>query len=63
MNCDIGNARVQILDELGSCVHIIKNFNWFRDDRIGKELVVDQSGTGNVNNLILNITQYLILIF
>jgi len=51
------------LDELGSCVHIIKNFNWFRDDRIGKELVVDQSGTGNVNNFKLNIAQYLILIF
>ena len=63
MNCDIGNTRVQILDELGSCVHIIKNFNWCRDDRIGKELVVDQSGTGSVNNLKLNIPQYLILIF
>ena len=26
-----GNARVQILNEVGSPLHIIKNFDWHKD--------------------------------
>ena len=40
-----GNTRVQIFDEYGQCLKILKNFRWARDDIIGQELVVDQSGT------------------
>ena len=40
-----GNARVQIFDDLGACLYVIKSFSWSRDLQIGAELIVDQSGT------------------
>jgi len=29
---DKGNTRVQVFDELGNCLHIIKDFKWLRDE-------------------------------
>lgn len=40
-----GNARVQIFNDLGTCLYVIKSFTWSRDLQIGAELIVDQSGT------------------
>lgn len=40
-----GNARVQIFDDHGRCLSVIKTFHWSRDLQIGSELTVDQSGT------------------
>lgn len=40
-----GNARVQIFDDHGWCLYVIKAFHWSRDLQIGEELIVDASGT------------------
>eukprot|EP00802_Teleaulax_amphioxeia_P001730 Tamp_01732.p2 GENE.Tamp_01732~~Tamp_01732.p2 ORF type:complete len:420 (+),score=57.09 Tamp_01732:2008-3267(+) len=44
---ETGNARVQILNEVGSPLHIIKNFDWHKDTVLEHRhsIIVDQSGT------------------
>jgi tripartite motif-containing protein 71 len=44
---EFGNTRVQILDEVGSPLHIIKNFDWYKDAVLEhhRTVIVDQSGT------------------
>ena len=44
---EVGNARVQLLNEFGVCLHILKEFVWAREHVLPQDrcLVVDQSGT------------------